>query len=179
MRETVRFKLKKLTNSLFWKALLAVQKIILFTTTSVMVGILGIVVFRRYILDTDFFGYGEIVMISAFWMYFIGSSYAMERKEHVRADIVERMLPPKGKKTLRIIANVIQTIVAIELARLSIAYMINGFKIWPKTSAWQIPMMTSMSAITVGVVIMAFYVIVHLVTELVEPVEALEEGELK
>lgn len=179
MRDTIRSHLDKLTNSFFWKALLTAQKIVLFLTTSVMVGILGMVVFRRYILDTDFFGYGEIVMISAFWMYFIGSSYAMEKREHVRADVIERILQPKGKKILRIVADIIQTLVALELFRLSVMYMINGFKIWPKTSAWHIPIMTSMSAITVGVAIMTLYVVVQLVTELVEPVDALKEGEIE
>lgn len=179
MRDTIRLQLDRLTNSFFWNALLSAQRIVLFLTTSVMVGILGMVVFRRYVLDTDFFGYGEIVMISAFWMYFIGSSYAMEKKEHVRADIIERVLPPKGKKILRIIADIIQTLVALELLRLSILYMINGFKIWPKTSAWHIPLMTSMSSITVGVAIMTLYVIVQLLTELVEPLDALKEGEVE
>lgn len=179
MRDTIRLQLDRLTNSFFWNALLSVQRFVLFLTTSVMVGILGMVVFRRYALDTDFFGYGEIVMISAFWMYFIGSSYAMEKKEHVRADILERILPLKGKKVLRIIADIIQTLVALELLRLSILYMINGFKIWPKTSAWNIPLMTSMSSITVGVAIMTLYVIVQLLTELVEPLDALKEGEIE
>ena len=134
-----------------------------------MVGILGVVVSFRYVLKLDFFGYDEIVMISAFWMYFIGSSYAMEKREHVRADILERILPPRGKKNLRIIAGFAQTVVAIEATRLSVSYILNGFKIWPTTSAWNLPLVTSMSAVTVGFVLMAFYVIVQFLEELTTP----------
>ena len=134
-----------------------------------MVVILGVVVLFRYAIKLDFFGFDEIVMISAFWMYFIGSSYAMEKREHVRADIIERILPPKGKKTLRIIAGLIQTIVAIEAMRLSISYIINGFKVWPTTSAWNLPFVTSMSAVTVGFVLMAFYVTVQFFEEIATP----------
>ena len=134
-----------------------------------MVGILGLVVLFRYVLKWDLFGFDEIVMISAFWMYFIGSSYAMEKREHVRADIIERILPPKGKKGLRIIAGLIQTIVAIEAMRLSISYIINGFKVWPTTSAWNLPFVTSMSTVTVGFVLMAFYVAVQFFEEIATP----------
>ena len=149
--------------------LLIVQKFTLFITTCVMIGVLGVVVLFRYVFKLDFFGYDEIVMISAFWMYFIGSSYAMEKREHVRADILERILPPKGKKILRIIAGLIQTLVAIETMRLSISYITNGFQIWPTTSAWNLPLVTSMSAVTVGFVIMTFYVIVQFFEEITTP----------
>ena len=169
MRQKVKCVLDKLKASSFWKMLLIVQKFTLFITTCVMVGILGVVVLFRYLFKLDFFGYDEIVMISAFWMYFIGSSYAMEKREHVRADILERILPPKGKKILRIIAGLIQTLVAIETMRLSISYITNGFQIWPTTSAWNLPLVTSMSAVTVGFVIMTFYVIVQFFEEITTP----------
>ena len=118
MGEKIKYFLDRLKASSFWKVLLSIQKLTLFITTCVMVGILGVVVLFRYALKLDFFGFDEIVMISAFWMYFIGSSYAMEKREHVRADILERILPLKGKKTLRIISGMIQTLVAIEAMRL-------------------------------------------------------------
>lgn len=169
MGEKIKYFLDRLKASSFWKVLLSIQKLILFITTCVMVGILGVVVLFRYALKFDFFGFDEIVMISAFWMYFIGSSYAMEKREHVRADILERILPLKGKKTLRIISGTIQTLVAIEAMRLSISYIINGFKIWPTTSAWNLPMVTSMAAVTVGFVLMAFYVIVQFLEEITTP----------
>lgn len=169
MGEKIKYFLDRLKASSFWKVLLSIQKLTLFITTCVMVGILGVVVLFRYALNFDFFGFDEIVMISAFWMYFIGSSYAMEKREHVRADILERILPLKGKKTLRIISGMIQTLVAIEAMRLSISYIINGFKIWPTTSAWNLPMVTSMAAVTVGFVLMAFYVIVQFLEEITTP----------
>lgn len=147
-----------LTGSTFWRTLLKVQEVVLFTTTIVMVGVLGMVVLCRYVLHEDFFGYDEIVLISAFWMYFIGSSYAMEKGEHVRADIVERFLPPRGKKRLRTVAGFVQTGLAIYLAILSIQFLMNATKVWPISSAWEIPLVLPMGAVTVGFVLMAFYV---------------------
>lgn len=159
----------KLTLSGFWKALLRVQRAILFLTTTVMVGVLGVVVLCRYILREDFFGYDEIVLISAFWMYFIGSSYAMEKREHVRADIVERFLPPKGKRRLRAVAGVFQTGLALYVAVLSIKFLISAVEIWPMSSAWEIPLVAPMSAVTAGFVGMAFYVFVQLLSDAFVP----------
>lgn len=155
-----------LQQNWFYQALLRVQEFILFLTSCVMVGVLGVVVACRYIFHVDVFGYDEIVMISAFWMYFIGSSYAMQRGEHVRADIIERMLPPGPKRIFRIVSGFVQTLIALETARLSILYIVNGIKIWPTTSAWGLPMMTSMSAVTIGFVLMAFYVLIQLLQEI-------------
>ncbi|MDO5115505.1 MAG: TRAP transporter small permease subunit [Synergistaceae bacterium] len=180
MLKTIRDCLDRLKASLFWGWLLKIQELILFITSCVMIGILGAVVICRYVLRVDLFGYDEIVMISAFWMYFIGSSYAMEKHEHVRADILERILPPKGKKALRIFASLLQSLVAIETLNLSVAYIVNGVKIWPTTSAWGLPLMTSMSAVTVGFVVMAFYVVVQFLEEITTPLPdaAAEKGEL-
>ena len=155
-----------LQKNWLYQALLRVQEFILFLTSCVMVGVLGVVVACRYVSHTDVFGYDEIVMISAFWMYFIGSSYAMQRGEHVRADIIERMLKPGPKRIFRIVSGIAQTLIALETARLSILYIINGIMIWPTTSAWGLPMMTSMSAVTVGFVLMAFYVVIQLLQEI-------------
>jgi len=46
-------------------------------TSIIMLSILGTVIFARYVLHADVFGYDEIVLIDSFWMYFIGASYAM------------------------------------------------------------------------------------------------------
>ena len=159
----------KLTLSGFWKALLRVQRVMLFLTTTVMVGVLGVVVLCRYVLHEDFFGYDEIVLISAFWMYFIGSSYAMEKREHVRADIVERFLPPAGKHWLRMVAGVVQTGLAFYVAVLSIKFLLSTIEVWPMSSAWEIPLVVPMSAVTVGFVGMAFYVFVQFLSDAFVP----------
>lgn len=60
-------------------------------TSIIMLSILGIVVFARYGLNADVFGYDEIVLVDSFWMYFIGASYAMYEGSHVKADILARL----------------------------------------------------------------------------------------
>lgn len=166
--EEIVYRLIQLKRSSPWQLLLRIQEYILFITTCAMVTILGLVVVCRYVLRVDFFGFDEIVMISAFWMYFIGSSYAMEKREHVKVDLLDRMLPLRGQRILRIFADVVQVLVALETMRLSIAYIINGINIWPTTSAWGIPLITSMCAVTVGFVLMAFYVVVQLLEDIYE-----------
>ena len=133
----------RLVNSVPYKALLKAQEVVCFATTCVMTGVLGVVVVCRYVLHEDFFGYDAIVLISAFWMYFIGSSYAMNKREHVRADIVERFLQPKGKRRLRIFSGIAQTALAIQFAVLSVRYLMRAIEIWPTSSAWNIPLVVA------------------------------------
>ncbi|PKL01653.1 MAG: hypothetical protein CVV55_08465, partial [Synergistetes bacterium HGW-Synergistetes-2] len=75
--ETVR-------SSLVWKFLLKLQKALLVLSSCFVVLIMCVAVLLRYVFKTDLFGIEEIVVIAAFWLYFIGSSYGVYDKSHVK-----------------------------------------------------------------------------------------------
>lgn len=55
------------------------------------VGVCGLIVsaaFMRYVLSTDFYGYEELTLFCAFWLYFMGSSVAAKKDTHINANMI-------------------------------------------------------------------------------------------
>ncbi|HRV98656.1 MAG TPA: TRAP transporter small permease subunit, partial [Aminobacteriaceae bacterium] len=96
--ETVR-------SSLVWKFLLKLQKALLVLSSCFVVLIMCVAVLLRYVFKTDLFGIEEIVVIAAFWLYFIGSSYGVYDKSHVKADIIPQMLSARAQAFLSVMVN--------------------------------------------------------------------------
>jgi len=67
---------EKIQQSLLWEILLKIQRYILVFVTIVIVSVRGGVVITRYLLHVNFLGYDEIILVAAYWMYFIGSARA-------------------------------------------------------------------------------------------------------
>lgn len=42
----------------------------------------------RYIMKTDFYGYEELTLFCAFWLYFMGSSVAAKKNTHINANMM-------------------------------------------------------------------------------------------
>lgn len=158
--------IENIMNSKAWNLLIKVQKIIMIITTAFMITILGIVVFTRYVFHVDFFGYDELVLISSFWMYFIGSSYAMYEGTHVKADIMSMLLSPRVQKILKAIAGIIQTSINLFVTFLSYELIKRSIETSPITPSYNIPFWVPQMSILVGFVLMSFYMVIYTIKDL-------------
>ncbi len=152
--------------SRLWKILLIAQKAVMLVTTVTMLAILGAVVFTRYVFHVDFYGYDEIVLVSAFWMYFIGASYGMSKEEHVRADIVAMMLSEKQRAFCKALAGVIQALLNAAVVVLACQMVLRSVKTWPVTTSWNIPYLIPQTSILAGFLITGFYLCVFAVRDI-------------
>lgn len=151
----------------FWKFLIKLQQWILIACSIVVVLIMCTAVVLRYVLNADLYGTEEIVIIIAFWLYFIGSSYGSYDKSHVKADIIPQLLSEKKRLGLSIAVSLIMvslcllfTYWSVEFVRYSIAEM-------PRTLAWGIPMAVAHSSVFLGYLLMTFYCTVYFIKEIV------------
>ena len=120
--------------------------------------------FMRYILKKDFFGMDELVMLSAFWLYFIGSSYASWEDSHISADLLSSFL--KNKKALKILAIIKYSLSAVISAITSfwcLQTVLWNMSKMPKTPVFQIPTIASQIPILISFIMMTIYLIMHLV----------------
>ena len=46
----------------------------------------------RYVLRTDFYGSEELILVAAFWMYFIGSAMAAKHNTQIKAEMLEMFI---------------------------------------------------------------------------------------
>jgi TRAP-type C4-dicarboxylate transport system permease small subunit len=136
-------------NSAAWAFLVRIQEWLLTLTSVFVVLIMCVEVFLRYVIKSDLFGLEEIVVIAAFWLYFMGSSYGVYEKSHVKADIIPQMLKPRHQALLSVV-------IRFTIAALCILYS------WmPKTTGLRIPIFISQSSILIGYILMSLYSVVY------------------
>ena len=152
----------KIIGSNFDNNLAKIQKVILAFTTSVMLVILAIVVFMRYVLHEDFYGYNEIVLANSFWMYFIGAAFAMRREEHIKADILNNYVSKKCAAVMKVTADFLQTTINFGMVFLSYSLVAANFKNWAITPLWEIPFVVPQVSILISFVLMSFYLTIYM-----------------
>lgn len=152
----------RIMQSQFWKVLSRFQLIVMLTTSIIMLTILGIVVFMRYSVRKDFFGYDELLLVDSFWMYFIGASYAMSTETHVKADIFAAFCGPYLQALMKVLAGIFQIVMQLLFDVLALNMIWRSFTTMPTTSSWSIPFLFPQFSLFLGFIIITFYLFVFL-----------------
>ncbi len=134
------------------------------TCGAVIVLIVGVGALLRYLFKTDLYGAEEFLTIAAFWMYFMGAVYATHTRKHISAEVFSTYC---SNVTLRRAVHFFQLGVTIALALL-FSYWGWTFFYWSlteggKSTVWQIPLVVSHTAVSLGFVMMTCYFIAHLI----------------
>ncbi len=119
----------------------------------------------RYIFKSNFYGYEEIAVLVAFWLYFIGASYGSWNNTHVSADVVDAYFKDgPAKRALVVARNAVALVVCGLFTWYSFSFFEFGFmgplgtgEFRPTSMVWRIPLYTSYGAITLGLVFMEAY----------------------
>jgi TRAP-type C4-dicarboxylate transport system permease small subunit len=170
MNETTEQSLvDRIINSKAHRIFIFLQKVIMIVTTVIMLVLLASIVFCRYIFHTDIYGYDEFLLVSAFWMYFFGATYAMYEGVHVRADIIGLLLSPKNRLRLKIVADILQIIISSILAILAFNLVVRAAETWQVSACWDIPFLIYQLPIFIGFLIMTFYLVLELLKDIQKP----------
>lgn len=153
----------------FWDFLVGIQKVILvLASLSIIIGI-STQVFFRYILEINLFGMEEIIVIFAFWLYFIGASYGTYERSHISADIVTVYIRNQRLKNLiRVIISLITLLLCLLFTYWAIDFFMWGIEQGARSTSLHIPMTIPQSSIFVGFILMSFYLIVHFINDVKE-----------
>jgi TRAP-type C4-dicarboxylate transport system permease small subunit len=152
-------------NSFLWKALISLQKILLVLTSVFVVLIMCAEVLLRYVFHSDLFGIEEVVVIAAFWLYFIGSSYGVYERSHVKADIIPQLLSERHRAFLSVVIRFIMAVLCIIFSWWAVDMVRYGIEWMPRTTGLRIPIVISQSSILLGYVLMSIYSVVYFLEE--------------
>ena len=142
------------------------ERVVLFSTSLCLVFTISVVVFMRYVLKTDLFAYDELVMIVAWWMYFIGAAHGSREDSQIKADILQvyfSVKKPRVAWLLNIIARGLEVVFVFAITFWSWSLIMWQLKFAGKTVAWGIPLIVPQSAIFLGFSLMSLYAVVHFV----------------
>lgn len=153
----------------FWDFLVGIQKIILIVASLAVVLGISLQVFFRYVLEINLFGMEEIIVIFAFWLYFIGASYGTYERSHITADILTVYISSQKLKNLvRVIITLITLLLCLLFTYWAVDFFMWGIEQGARSTSLHIPMTIPQSSIFVGFILMSFYLIVHFINDVKE-----------
>ena len=160
--------LKPIEDTFIWRLLEIIMRVILIVTSILLVIIIGISVYMRYVMDSVFFGSDELLALLAIWLYWVGGAYGSYEHSHISADMTGLFI--KNEKVLNIVRTVVKGVTVVitgVFAYWSIfEYFVNNITSSAVTTALRIPYWCSRSALTVGLVLMFLYSVYHFVRAL-------------
>jgi len=159
-------KFLKFRESHLWKILKRLQEIVIVVCASIATLIFVAEVIVRYVLKIDFLGYDELVLLFASWLYFIGGSYAMYKKEHISADMLPLFLKGRVLQIARVFVNWVVFMITLVLAVWGVDFFLYAMSRTANTTVWKIPLLASQSALSVGYILMAFYALIYSIEDM-------------
>lgn len=109
------------------KAVLNLDAIITCITLSLCTILVNCNIFSRYLFNAPILWAEEVATSLFIWTVFIGSAYAFRTKAHLGVDVLVKMLPPKSKKVVGLIIDLIEIAVLLMLTYVSAQYVMNSW----------------------------------------------------
>jgi len=153
-----------ITKTLFWKVLLALVKYTMILCSIVSTGCIIYSVILRYIFKGNFYGSDEVILLFAFWLYFMGAVYGSYENSHIKADLMNVYVKNiRIKDFINLIAQMIMIVANVILLTWAWDYFMWGLEKMPLSTGLKIPLVIPQSAIFFGLLMMAFFHITHLI----------------
>lgn len=148
----------KIENSIFWNLLLKIVRAGMIICSIVTTVVIFLGAFMRYVLHTDFYGIDDIILLFAFWLYFLGAVHGSYENSHIKADILMTMMRNiRVKDAVSLVAQLLLVLVNGVLIGWGWEFFWRGIVEMPVTTALHIPYAIPRFAIFLGLALMEFY----------------------
>ena len=142
------------------------MKLILLITGALIVALVTVYVITRYLFAMNFRGFEELCTLIVVWMYFIGSANARREQSHIAADMLGLFVKnPYVYQIFLIIRHAIGVAVVGIMAYLAFDFMYFNIQMGAKSMTHGIPMWCYHSSLFLGMCLMMFYDILHLIND--------------
>ena len=156
--------MSKLNNFVLW-----IQEKIMIFTSLVIAAMILMSAIMRYVFHSDFYGMEEVVIILAFWLYFMGSSYAAYEDSHIKADLLSSMAKTKKTKAIfSAVKNFLSLLISILVTVWCVEFIVWNIHMNPKSPVYGIPLLISQVPILISFTLMTIYIFGHLVNDIKE-----------
>lgn len=162
----------KRESNVLWKALIVVQKGIMVVTGLTTMLIVSSAMLLRWLFNTDFKGYEEILVMFAFWLYMIGASYGSYQKNQITADILDIYLKEgRVKSVIHVFRSLLTLILSSVFTFWAYEFVSWGFRMKTKTPVWRLPMVWGQSSLLIGLILVTFYNLIYFYDDIVKAIK--------
>lgn len=129
-----------LRETVIWDLLLKCMKMTLIICSVVSTGCILLAMIMRYIFQSNFYGSDEIILLFAFWLYFMGAAHGSYEDSHIKADLLNMYIKNMSMKdALNLVAQALTVAVNCILLLWSFDSLRWILKKMPLTTALKIP----------------------------------------
>lgn len=145
-----------------WNFLLSIERGILVVANLGVVLLVFSSVIMRYVLKINFGGLEELVVMVAFWVYFMGGVYGSYEGSHISADIISIFIKDERKHVwLQFFRSIITAIILFVASYCAWELVSYTLSTGAKTSVLKLPMIATYIPVALGIWMMNFYTVVH------------------
>lgn len=157
----------KSATLILWIKILEFQKVVLIISSIFIILAMSSLVLMRYVLKINLYGIDEVIMVSAYWLYFIGSSYGTYERSHITADFVTSYVKnPRANFFITTIVSLITICISLVYTVWSVDFLVWGLENKASSSALGIPLVLTQIPITLSFFLMTFYFIANLLVDI-------------
>ena len=121
-------------------------------------------VLTRYVFEVPVMGLEESILYPTIWLYILGAVNASREDTHIRANVLEIFLKTdRQHKILSVIGEVVSLIIGFWLLYWAWDFTAYAWRVWRESPTLYIPTFYADVALIVGMALMMFYTILHLV----------------
>jgi TRAP-type C4-dicarboxylate transport system permease small subunit len=154
---------------LLWDGSANIQKWLLFGLSLFLVVMLNGASGMRYLFEEDLFGAEELILLAAFWLYFLGASIGSYEKSHITADILSFLVKTqKAKAIIAVINSMLTSALFLYATYWGFNFFVWGIVKMPKTPILHLPIVYAQSSVFIGFVMMTYYSLGHMVNDIKE-----------
>lgn len=164
--------LSKRENNVIWKALIVIQKAIMVVTGIATLMIMSSAMLLRWLFNTDFKGFEEILVMFAFWSYMIGASYGSYQKNQITADILDIYLKEgRIKASIHVFRSLLTVILSSVITVWAIEFVSWGIRMKTKTPVCRLPMVWGQSSLLIGLILITAYNLFYFYDDVVKAIK--------
>jgi len=157
----------KKIGAVSWKTLIKIQRLMMIITgIATVLFVFGPMVLREF--GIPFPAYEEFLLIFAFWMYMMGSSYGSYEKSQITADIMSQVLKGKARSTLILAARISAFVLGVIFTYWALILIQWSLSTGAATSIYKIPVVLGHASIFVGLILSSFYNFVYMVEDIIK-----------
>lgn len=138
------------------------ENVLIITGTAVTLMILANALFRY--IQVDWFGSEELTLLTASWLYFIGSIGASRDNTHIRGDMLEMFV---ANKKIVYVFNLAKTVIAIAMASVFSVWVCQfvfwQYKLGSHTPVLKLPLVISLIPIPLFFIAWVIYMVRDLI----------------
>ena len=147
-----------LTQTAFWNILQNIIKVVMIVGSVVSTACMCYSVILRYIFHKNFYGSDEVIMLFAFWLYFMGAVYGSYEDSHIKADLLNVYIKNlRIKDALALVAQALTIFVNTIVLTWAYKYFLLEINKGGLSTALKIPLVIPKSAVFFGFLLMEFY----------------------